>query len=348
MTTPVRIAATVASIVAAGIGVSGGAGAATIQIVSDDGAPLALTAPVAVRNMSQLVTVVSAAPTQALRIVVTGPNGAQLATVECGDPTQALPVAYVGNGTYTVEVATFTRSTCNTQAGPTQFAVYGIEASVLFGRPRGTILTRAPGSLTIKQHEIPIGTNPGSLSTDIYYARNGVLLPDGSLAPTPARRQLAVTTATEMVPTRFDKPGRWVIVARAHGFGGPLGTYYSPWTKLEVDVHAPFDLKRFALTDSRGPSYRMSAELREFSAWGTVSMSVARGDKGGRYRSLGPVNIVDHRIGKRFTLSRPGRYRLKFVYKGTRLIAGGFQIKRIDVSRKVLTGGATRAAAVAR
>ena len=348
MTTPVRIAATVASVVAVGVGAPGAASAATIQIVDDNGGPLALTAPVAVRNMSQLVTVISAAPTQALRIVVTGPNGAQLATVECGDPTQALPVAYVGNGTYTVEVATFTRSTCNTQAGPTQFAVYGIEASVPFGQQRGMIMTRSPGSLTTTPHAIPIGINPGALSTEVYYARNGALLADGSLAPTPARRQLAVATATETVPTRFDKPGRWVIVARALGFGGVLGTYYSPWTKLEVDVHAPFDLKRIALTDSRGPSYRISAQVREFSAWGTVEMSVARGDKGGRYRSLGPVKIVDHRISKRFTLSRPGRYRLKFVYKGTRLIAGGFQIKRIEVSRKILIGGATRAAAVAR
>lgn len=65
-----------------------------------------------------------------------------------------------------------------------------------------------------------------------------------------------------------------------------------------------------------------------------MSVSLARGTKGGRYRGLGRAKIS--RIGtisKRFTVTRPGTYRLRFFYAGSQTMAKGRQTFLIKVRR---------------
>jgi hypothetical protein len=74
--------------------------------------------------------------------------------------------------------------------------------------------------------------------------------------------------------------------------------------------------------------------MNEKATSGQVSIAIARGSKGGRYRSLGSVKIRGQAISKRFRLTRSGTYRLRFKYKGNALVAPGFAVERIRITRR--------------
>ena len=98
-------------------------------------------------------------------------------------------------------------------------------------------------------------------------------------------------------------PGVYVIAARAKGFTGSNGQFFSPWaTPAAIRAFAPFDLKSFRWTDSRGPSYRFHATIMETSATGKVNVAIGRGTKG-KYKSFGTAKIRKHAFSKRFRLS---------------------------------------------
>ena len=142
---------------------------------------------------------------------------------------------------------------------------------------------------------------------------------------------------------RLDQgPGTYVVAARAKGFTGSTNPQaFSPWaTPVAFRAFAPFDLKSFRWTDSRGPSYRFSATIMETSATGRVNIAIGRGKKG-KYHSLGTVKIRKHAFSKRFRLNVTGTYRIRFKYKGSATIAPGAEIHAFRITRRVTFRGAS-------
>ena len=77
---------------------------------------------------------------------------------------------------------------------------------------------------------------------------------------------------------------------------------------------------------------------------GRVSVALARGTKGGKYRSLGSVKVSHHSVTKRFRATRAGTYRLRFKYKGNSAVAGGFEVDKIRITRRITFRSAARSA----
>ena len=135
-------------------------------------------------------------------------------------------------------------------------------------------------------------------------------------------------------------PGVYVIAARAKGFTGSNGQFFSPWaTPASIRAFAPFDLKSFRWTDSLGPSYRFHATIMEPSATGKVNVAIGRGKKG-KYKSFGTANIRKHAFSKRFRLTHrhvPDPLQVQ----GQRTVAGGFEVRTFQITRDVFFNGAT-------
>ena len=105
-------------------------------------------------------------------------------------------------------------------------------------------------------------------------------------------------TTTGLADFRFDKPGRYVIVARAK-----RGDFFTPGARRSiVNAIAPFDLERVKFPDSRGPSYKLRGQIRERVARGKVTISSPSGKKKGKFHKLGKAKInAKGRFTKRFT-----------------------------------------------
>ena len=70
---------------------------------------------------------------------------------------------------------------------------------------------------------------------------------------------------------------------------------------------------------------------------GRVKLSIARGKRGGRCRSLGSAKIrADGSFTKRFVVRRLGWYRLRYSWKGGALMQKGSVTERIRVKRRIL------------
>jgi hypothetical protein len=285
---------------------------------------------------------IRSATTDHFNLSVTGPNGAKVASdLSCFTDYNADGkfVDYVGNGIYTVTVTNYTASGCATPT-TTQALPFTITASTTITAPTTAQLTRAPGSSSINTVKLPIDLNPGALSTDAFVALNVAANPDGSLPGTPT--QLFPDSTTRTVDVRLDKgPGTYVVAAHAKGFTGGLNPQaFGPWaTPAAIRAFGPFDLKSFRWTDSRGPSYRFSATITETSATGKVSIAIGRGTKG-KYKSYGSAKIRHHAFSKRFSLSR-GKWRIRFKYKGNATVAGGFEVRKFEITRRTFFRAAT-------
>ena len=139
-------------------------------------------------------------------------------------------------------------------------------------------------------------------------------------------------------------PGTYFVTARAKGYTGSTGQFFSPWAApVAIRALAPFDLKSFRWTDSRGPSYRFHATIMEPSTTGRVNIAIGRGTKG-KYKSFGTAKIRSHQFSKRFRLSR-GKWRIRFKYKGNATVLGGFEVRRFEITRRTFFRGATTRAA---
>jgi hypothetical protein len=122
-------------------------------------------------------------------------------------------------------------------------------------------------------------------------------------------------------------------VARVKG----LGNFASPWSPpISVKALGPFDFDRTTFPDQRGPSYSLRHTIREKAATGPVTIAIARGRRGGRYRRLSgkAPRIRNGRITKRFRLRRTGTYRLRYTYKGNDLVAPGRIVQQIQIRRR--------------
>jgi hypothetical protein len=333
-----------AVVAAAAIGPAAASAAVSVTVTGDDGNPVPLAGTLNIRNMNPQLGISSSAATDRFTVSVTGPNGAKVAH-DSGCTLGAVSlrpyVDYVGNGTYTVTVSTFASgdTNCATPTG-TQPLPFTITASTAITSPPIAQLTRQPGTTIVNTVTLPIDLNPGALSTEAFVERNLPPNPDGSLPGTPV--QVFPDTTTKTVAIRLDQgPGTYFVAARAKGYTGLMNPQsFGPWaTPAQIRAFAPFDLQKFSWTDSRGPSYRFSAVIRATGATGRVNVAVGRGSKG-KYRSLGTAKIRKHRFSKRLRLTKVGKYRIRFKYKGNTTVAGGFEVHKFEITRRVVFRGA--------
>jgi hypothetical protein len=317
--------------------------APTVTVTGDDGNPVPLNAlaPVSIRNMD--VTVDIAVPTTDTRYYtsqVFDAAGTPASSLNTCRTTQFLPTArnftdYRGNGTYTVVLRYYNTagdSDCNGAVTERRFG-YTVNAGTAVTAPTLRLLTRLPNSFLTRTHQIPVALNPGAVTYEVRYARGGVAGPDGAISGPSA--ETFVSRSTGLADFRFDKPGRWLIVARAKS-----GIFFTPWSApVNVNAIAPFDLDRVAFPDARGPSYKLRGQVRERLARGRVTISIARGKKKGKFRRIGKAKINSKgRFTKRFTVRRTGIYRLRYSYKGTSLVAGGRVTEQVRIRRRVFFG----------
>ena len=156
-------------------------------------------------------------------------------------------------------------------------------------RPPVAALTRPPGSSLTNTVKLPIDLNPGALATDAFV---------GASTWRPIRTARCRARPRSCSPTRRRGPstcgstrGRapmWSRLAPRASPGRRNPQAFSPWaTPAAIRAFAPFDLKSFRWTDSRGPSYRFNATITETSATG--------GEHRHRAREEGQVQVLRHR-----------------------------------------------------
>jgi len=330
-----RIAAAAAALVASVVAAAP-ATAATVTVTGDDGNPVTLApgVPASIRNMHVEVGVALAGTEKSYALSVAGPVAPAASPRTCSSGSVPLSIDYQGNGAYTATVTTYTDISCKAGAKPATYS-FTVNASTALAAPTGNFLTRKPDDYGAIEYQVPISLNPGALTHEIRMAAGGVIAPDGSISG--ASKELFANATTGAVPTRFDAPGTYVMVARAKGFSGGAGQFFSPWSPpITLRVFAPFDFSgSTSFPDSRGPRYKLRATLREKAATGKVKISMARGNKGGKFRSIGKARIRRGVIKKSFTQHRTGKYRLRFSYKGNKSVAPGTVTQKIRITRRV-------------
>ena len=145
---PVAVLAVTTALAAGVVAPSGASAAVSVSVTGDAGTPIALGAPLNMRNMNPLLGISSTAADH-FNLSVVGPSGAKVATdLQCFSnyQTSQKPIDYVGNGTYTVVLTTFTNTSCTTGATTTNLP-FTITASTALGQPTSPVLTRKAGSI---------------------------------------------------------------------------------------------------------------------------------------------------------------------------------------------------------
>ncbi len=321
-----------------------GAAAASVTVTADNGNPVAVTpaAPPIIRNMTPEVGVAFPPGEGRYTLTVTTANGNAVSRGSGCSSRGALGpyrVDYAGNGGYLVTVTNFAADDFNC-ARPlsAERSGFGIVAGTALAQPTAPFLLREPGSFSTNVLSLPVALNPGADTHEVRFAPNATVGPDGAIVGNSTKT--SADTTTGMAQLRFEAPGVYTVVARPTRFtaAGEIG---APWSKpVQVIVVAPFDVSGgLRFLDSRGPSYAVRIRLREKSARGRVSVSLARGKRGGRYRSVGSARISSSgTVTKRFRAGRAGAYRLRFTFKGTQTIGGGRVTFPIRIARRISFG----------
>jgi hypothetical protein len=321
-------------VVAMGLIAPATANATIFGKVTDDGGnpvPLAPGTPLALRSMD-VKALVNTDEGKGFSSQVTGPDGQPTGiSVGCGIPgtERTNYVDYHGNGTYTLTVTVYSDS-CGGKVLKTASFTWTVTAGVAIAAPAPTMLTRQPNSFSTITQQFNFSGNPGASGYEIKYAKGAVVNPDGSLN-SPALKDGFVNSTTgkvELIGAR--EPGPYTIVARAR-----VGTYYSPWSApATFNLIAPFDLSARSFPDSRGPSYQVRATVGEPTAAGSrVTIAVAKGKKGKRFRTLGKAKVNSKGVFKlRFRLSR-GTYRVRYSFRGNATVARGTVYEVIRIKR---------------
>ena len=329
------IAAAATSIVVALAGASAAQAAATVTVTGDDGNPVALAqgAPAAIRNMSPTVGIGFPSTDGRFSATVTGPDGVAVATaLSCFPYDNWTRITdFRGNGSYTITITNYAKAdtTCKTPTS-TESYVYAISSSVALTPPAGPFLIRAANSFSTNTLSLPVGLNPGASTYEVQYAQGAVLAPDGSISGPSEAGYVSQTTGT--IDLSLRTPGTWTVVARAKN-----GQYFSPWSApVTVTAIVPFDLDLLTFPDSRGPSYLLRGTVRDKTIRGTVTLALARGTKGGKYKSIGKTKISSKStFSKRFTQRRTGTYRLRVHYAGSALAPATSIVSKIRITRRL-------------
>ena len=315
------------------------ASALAVTVTGDDGNPLALGAGLTIRNMNPTVGIgFTAGEDIQYAATITGPDGVNAAgSISCLGVGTSRIVDYRGNGAYTVTIQPYGASdrSCRTPVGSPSVYTFTINAGVTLGRLDRRVLIRAANSFTPLPVELPFTPNPGALGYEVRYAKGGAVGPDGAL--TGASAEGTVNPTTGRAELRITSPGRYAVVARARGFTGATGQFFTPWTApVTVRAVAPFDLQSARFIDENGPVYRVSIKLREPTARGRVRLAWARGATGGRFRGLGTARLSSKgSFVKSLRISRTGVYRLRVGFRGSRTVASGRIVQQFRVSRQV-------------
>ncbi|WP_157592158.1 hypothetical protein [Solirubrobacter soli] len=323
-----------AAVAAMGLVVPATANAAlSVKITDDTGNPalIAPGAPPTLRNMD-VKAYVNTSDGKGFSVAVAGPDGQPAGSaLSCGSPgiESTRYVDYHGNGTYTLLVTAFSDIGCTKATGSTTYT-WNIAAGVAISPPAPTMLTRQPNSYSTIVQQFNFAGNPGASGYEIKYALGATVNPDGSLN-SPAIKDGFVNSTTgkvELIGAR--EPGTYTIVARAKSLG-----YFTPWTAPQnFNLITPFDISSRTFPDSRGPSYQVRATLGDASAAGSrVTVAVANGKKGKRFRTLGKPKINSKgQITLRFRL-KVGTYRMRYSFKGNSLMARGTVYDVIRIKR---------------
>jgi hypothetical protein len=112
--------------------------------------------------------------------------------------------------------------------------------------------------------------------------------------------------------------------------------YFTPWSApVTLDVVAPFDLSTLIFSDAIGPRFTISGTVREAAAAGSrVTVALARGRTGGRYRTIARPRISSARSFRfSFTQRRYGTYRLRIRFAGNGSVAPGTATRLLQVRR---------------
>jgi hypothetical protein len=332
------VAAALTSIVVALASAASAHAAATITVTGDAGSPVALAqgAPATIRNMSPTVGIGFANTDGRFSATVAGPDGVAVSSpLSCFTNDNWTRITdFRGNGNYTITITNYAKAdtSCKT-ATSTETYVYAINGSVPLTAPAGPFLIRNPNAFATNTLALPVGLNPGASTYEVRYAPGGVVGPDGAISG--PSEQSYVNTSTGTTDLRFTAPGAYTVVARAKA-----GDYYTPWSApVTVTAIVPFDLDRIAFPDSRGPRYRVTGYVRDKAIRGKVSLALARGKKGGKYKSLGTATITSKStFSKGFTQRRTGVYRLRVHYKGSALAPPVSIVSQIRITRRLFFG----------
>lgn len=334
-----RILAT--ALVALGLAVPASANAATVTVTGDDGNPVALApnAPASLRNINVSAAInVPPADGTSWRWSIVGPAGTTASIIPTGDycwgsskRSDDIRINYQGNGAYTLTLTTYTGTSCSGTARNTTYG-WVVNAGVALGQPGAPLLLRPQNSLTSNTHLIDFAGNPGASFYEVKYAKGGVIGPDGAIAgPSNSASVDAATGKVKFSP--FDGPGAYVMVARA--MYGSNGTAWS--APITINVQSPFDISSVYFPDRRGPSYQLAATIREKAIAGSrVTVAVAKGKKGKKFRTLGKGKVNSKgEVKVRFRLAR-GTYRVRFSFSGNALVAKGTQYGTMTIRRVIL------------
>ncbi|MCW3004309.1 MAG: hypothetical protein JWQ20_3607 [Conexibacter sp.] len=328
------LVAAVTSIAVAATGASA-AEAATVSVTGDDGNPVGIAqgTPASIRNMTPNVQIAFPPAPARYSATVTGPDGTAVSPPQScyiASPTTRY-VDFRGNGNYTVTVTNFTQpdTACKTPVS-TETYVFAVGSSVTLTAPAGPFLLRQPNTFVTNTYALPVALNPGASTYEVRYALGGVVGPDGAISGPSGEAFVNTTTGT--TDLSFKVPGVYTVVARAKN-----GDFSSPWSApVSITAIVPFDLDRIAFPDSRGPSYRLTGYVRDKTIRGKVSLALARGSKGGKYRSLGTVSITSKStFSKRFTQRRTGTYRLRVHYRGSSVAPAATIVSKVRITRRL-------------
>jgi hypothetical protein len=306
--------------------------ATTVSVTGDTGSPTPLTpgaAPIAIRNMDVQATLHTDTGGYSVSVVDgAGNNAAITSSCTSGDTTKY--VDYHGNGTYTLTLTTYTNLGCTAGASTSKYQ-WTVNAGVGIGQPPGPMLTRAANSFSTNTQNLDFTGNPGATGYEVKYALGGTLNPDGSVGGAVVKDAF-VDSSTGKVQLLERTPGTYLMVARAKIFG-----YYSPWSApVTVRLIAPFDLSIRSFPDAIGPSYQVRGILGEPSGGGRVTISAAKGKKGGHYRTLGKPKVNSKGVFKlRFRLKKLGWYRLRYTFKGSATVAAGRITEVVKIRRRL-------------
>lgn len=329
---------------ACALALPGPASAATLAVTADDGTGVPVSPPPTLRSLAPKVIPQLAPGEGNYSLTVTGPTGQDALEIpqRCRSASNAAPadVAYAGNGAYQVVLTAYGDRDFSCSNAPVGQASGGFaidaRTGVVIQPNQRVVLTRDPGSFVTKEVRLGFVGVAGADTFDIQYARAANLAPDGSIL---AGRDAFLDRATGLFSVRADTPGVYSVVSRARTFGTPGGA--TPWSApVQFRAFAPFDLQSLTFPDARGPSYRLTGDVREDRTRGRVSIAFARGWTGrARYRSAGRATLrTGARFTKRFRLRRTGRYRVRFRFAGNSTTAPGTIVQRITIRRIVTFG----------
>ncbi len=327
-----------AVIVAVGLIAPASASAATVTITGDDGHPLALAPGVAasLRNINVNVALdVPVADGKSWKWAVTGPAGTTATSISTDNCWTSVRkdsgrIVYGGNGGYSLQLLTYSTDRCTGTPTTTAYG-WNVSAGVAIGQPAGPLLLRPQNSLSSITHLLDLAGNPGASYYEVNYAKNGVIGPDGGISG--PSNSASVDDATGKVKfTPYDGPGSYVMVAR-----GTWGTSSTAWSApVTLKVQSPFDISLITFPDRRGPSYQLRGQVREKAiAGGRVTVAVAKGKKGKRFKTLGKARVNSQGVFKlRFRLSR-GTYRVRYSYRGGENVTRGTVYAGMKITRRI-------------